>query len=170
MRKRAPTQYPGRNQQQWRVAKEQACARFDEGHSVQAVADALHVSYEAVRVWRHKWQQGGVEAACAQKPLGAPPRLSREQLAQLEQALLDGPAACGYHTELWTLARIAALIKKLFAVSYHPSHVFRVLQAMNWSCQKPTRQANERNEAAIRKWLDEDWPRIKKGPKPTARP
>jgi len=151
------------------VAKEQACRRFDEGHSVRAVADALHVSYEAVRVWQRRWQQGGVEAACAQKPLGAPPRLCQEQLAQLEQALLDGPAACGYQTELWTLARIAALIKKRFGVSYHPSHVFRVLQAMKWSCQKPTRQAKERNEAAIHRWLHEDWPRIKKGPRPTAR-
>ena len=151
------------------MAKEQACRRFDEGHSVRAVADALHVSYEAVRVWQRRWQQGGVEAACAQKPLGAPPRLCQEQLAQLEQALLDGPAACGYQTELWTLARIAALIKKRFGVSYHPSHVFRVLQAMKWSCQKPTRQAKERNEAAIHRWLHEDWPRIKKGPRPTAR-
>jgi transposase len=170
MNKRAPTQYPRRTQQQWRVAKEEACARFAQGHSVQAVAEALHVSYEAVRVWWHKWQQGGVEAACAQRTLGAPPRLGQEQLAQLEQALLDGPAACGYQTELWTLARIALLIKQRFGVSYHPSHVFRILQAMNWSCQKPTRQAKERNEAAIQKWLKEDWPRIKKGLKPPVRP
>lgn len=49
MNERRPTQYPLSTQQQWRVAKEQACARFDEGHSAQAVADALPVSYEAVR-------------------------------------------------------------------------------------------------------------------------
>ena len=170
MNKRAPTQYPRRTQQQWLLAKERACTRFADGQSLQAVAEALHVSYEAVRVWRHKWQQGGVEAACAQKPLGALSRLSPEQLAQLEQALLDGPSAAGYQTELWTLARIAVLIKQRFGVSYHPSHVFRVLQAMNWSCQKPTRQAKERNEAAIQKWVNEDWPRIKKGLKSTARP
>ena len=149
--------------------KEDACERFAQGESIRLISEALHVSYEAVRVWRQKWQEGGVEAACAQKPLGAPRRLSQAQLAELEQALLDGPAAFGYQTELWTLARIAALIKKLFSVSYHPSHVYRVLQAMNWSCQKPTRQAKERNEAAIEKWLTEDWPRIKKGLKPTAR-
>ena len=170
MRKRTPTTYPKRTQQQWRVAKEQACRMFAEGRSIQAVADVLHVSYEAVRVWHHKWTQGGVQAACAQKPLGAPPKLSEEQLTRLEEALLDGPATWGYKTELWTLERIAVLIKKLFGVAYHPSHVFRVLRAMGWSCQKPTRQAHERDEAAIARWLKDDWPRIKRGPNATARP
>jgi transposase len=163
MRKRAPTQYPRRSQQQWRVAKEQACTRFAAGQSIQAVADALHVSYEAVRVWLHKWQQGGAEAACAQAPLGAKPRLSPEQLGQLETALLEGPVRWGHQTQLWTLARIADLIYKLFGVRYHPSHVFKLLGRMGWSCQRPTRQAKERNEAAIAQWLREDWPRIKKG-------
>jgi len=170
MRKRAPTSYPKRTPQQWREVKEQACSRFANGEPLDDIASILHVSYEAVRVWRHKWEQGGVEAACAQAPLGAKPRLSPQQLVALGDALLLGPAPWGYQTELWTLERIAALIRQLFGVSYHPSHVFRVLRAMGWSCQKPTRQAKERNEAAIHKWLHEDWPRIKKGLKPTARP
>lgn len=166
MRKRAPTHYPRRSQQQWRVAKEQACTRFAAGQSIQAVADALHVSYEAVRVWFHKWQQGGAEAACAQAPLGAKPKLSPEQLDQLERALLEGPVRWGHQTQLWTLARIADLIYKLFGVRYHPSHVFKLLGRMGWSCQRPTRQAKERDEAAIAQWLREDWPRIKKGHRP----
>jgi transposase len=71
---------------------------------------------------------------------------------------------------LWTLARIADLIDKLFGVRYHPSHVFKLLGRMGWSCQRPTRQAKERDEAAIEQWLRRDWPRIKKGQKPTAPP
>ena len=130
------------------------------------VAEAQHVSYEAVRVWFHKWQAGGAEAACAQQPLGARPRLSKEQLAELEAALLAGPSHWGHKTELWTLARIADLVHKLFGVRYHPSHVFKLLRGMGWSCQRPTRQAKERDEAAIEQWLREDWPRVKKGHKP----
>jgi len=166
METRARTQYPKRSQEQWRALKEDAVARFAEGQSIGAVAEAWHVSYEAVRVWLHKWQQGGAEAACGQAPLGAKPRLSREQLDQLEAALLQGPVRWGYKTELWTLARIAALIHQLFGVRYHPSHVFKLLRGMGWSCQRPTRQAKERNEAAVEQWLREDWPRIKKGHKP----
>jgi transposase len=170
MTKRTSSQYPKRTPQQWQTLKREAVARFAEGQRIGAIAQELHVSYEAVRVWRHKWQAGGAEAALAQQPLGAKPRLSKEQLTELEAALLQGPTPWGYQTELWTLARIATLIRQLFGVRYHPSHVFKVLRAMHWSCQKPTRQAQERDEAAIEKWLAEDWPRIKKGLKSTVRP
>jgi transposase len=163
---RARTEYPKRSQAQWQALKQEAVGRFDQGQDIGEIAAALHVSYEAVRVWFHKWQQGGAEAACAQVPLGAKPRLSPEQLEQLGAALLEGPVRWGYKTELWTLARIADLIHQLFGVRYHPSHVFKLLRSMGWSCQRPTRQAKERNEAAIEQWLREDWPRIKKGHRP----
>ena len=168
MTKRARTHYPRRRPEQWQALKEEAVRRFAEGQRIAAIAAALQVSPEAVRVWFHKWQEGGAEGACAQKPLGAKPRLSPEQLAQLERALLAGPSQWGYQTELWTLERIAALIQKLFAVRYHPSHVFKILGRLGWSCQRPGRQAKERNEGAIEQWLREDWPRIKKGRKSTA--
>ena len=168
MAKRARTHYSRRSPAQWRALKEEAVRRFAEGQRLAAIAAALQVSPEAVRVWFHKWQEGGAEAACAQKPLGAKPRLSPEQLAQLETALLAGPRQGGYQTELWTLERIAALIQKLLAVRYHPSHVFKILGRLGWSCQRPARQAKERQEAAIEQWLREDWPRIKKGRKSTA--
>jgi transposase len=166
MTRRARSQYPRRSQAQWRALKEEAVARFAEGQSIGVVAEALHVSYEAVRVWFHKWQAGGAEAACAQARLGAKPRLSPEQLDRLQTALLEGPVRWGHKTELWTLARIADLIHQLFGVRYHPSHVYKLLRGMGWSCQRPTRQAKERDEAAITQWLREDWPRVKKGHKP----
>jgi transposase len=79
--------------------------------------------------------------------------------AELER----GPQAHGYHTELWTLQRIADLIRKLFGVRYHPGHVHRLLGALGFSCQKPEVRAKERDEAAIQRWLREDWPALKKG-------
>ena len=156
MRKRARSQYPKRTPEQWLSLKEDAVARFGEGHSVRAVAEALNGSNEAVRVWFKKWQQGGAEAVCVQKPYGPKPRLSAEQLEQLQDALLRGPTHWGYKTQLWTLERITKLIAKLFNVQYHPSHVFKILRGVGWSCQRPTRQAKERNEAAIEQWLAED--------------
>lgn len=168
MRKRAPTSYPKRTPQQWLEIKKQACARFAKGECIRDIADALHVSYDAVRVWRRQWQHDGSAAVCSHASPGAKPRLSPEQLQQLGEALLLGPAHWGYRTELWTLARIAALIKQLFGVAYHPSHVFKVLRGMGWSCQKPAREAKERDAEAIARWLADDWPRLKKGRKPTA--
>jgi len=75
-----------------------------------------------------------------------------------------GPRHHGYPTELWTLQRVAEVIAVHFGVQYHRGHVWKILRAMAWSCQKPERRARERDEQAIRRWRQEDWPRIKKRP------
>src|SRR4029450_5819044 len=72
------------------------------------------------------------------------------------------PLRAAYRTDLWTLPRVADLIHQQFGVRYHPAHVWKVLTALGWSCQKPERRAVERDEAAIARWTREDWPRIKK--------
>jgi len=79
--------------------------------------------------------------------------------------LLRGAHAHGYPTELWTLKRVAELIRKRFGVQYDPSGVWHVLRNMGWSCQKPERRARERDDEAIARWRKKDWPRIKKSPK-----
>lgn len=160
---RTPSGYPKRSAAEWETVRLEAAARFAQGERVCDVARALHASPQAVRVWRRDWREGGAEALRSRGPRGRPRKLSAEQLQALEAELLKGPRAQGYETELWTLERIAKLIRKLFGVSYHPGHVFKVLRGMGWSCQRPTRRAKERDEAAIRAWLTHKWPRIKRG-------
>jgi len=90
--------------------------------------------------------------------------VSEEQRHAIEQALLDGPTAFGFSTELWTLPRVADVIQRTTGVVYHPGHVWRVLRQLGWSLQKPTTRARERDEAAIRGWVRQTWPRVKKTP------
>jgi len=93
---------------------------------------------------------------------GRKPRLDRRQWVRIEAALLRGPTAHGFATNLWTLPRIAAVIARLTGVRYHPAHVWRLLQGLHWSLQRPARQARERDEAAIRQWRRQRWPQVKK--------
>ncbi len=93
---------------------------------------------------------------------GRPPRLSEAQKRALVKQLVQGPLKAGYRTDVWTLGRIAAVIHQEFGIRYHPSHVWKVLTALGWSCQKPERRAVERDEAAIARWKLDEWPRIKK--------
>jgi len=160
---RTPTRYPKGSRSEWQQVRQRAVERFVAGERPRQIAPTLGVSYEAVRLWYHRWREGDATLR-ADKPRGRPARRTSEQLEQLKQELLRGPTAHGYRTELWTLKRIAAVIKQLFGVSYHESHVFKILRALGWTCQKPQRRAKERNEARIQQWLAEDWPRIKKGP------
>jgi transposase len=142
--------------------RRQAIALFDTDLSNAEIGRRLGVSRPTVSQWRKRYRLQGA-AALQLAPCGPQPRLNAQQLAQIAQALLQGPQAHGYPTQLWTLERIAALIEKQTGVTYHPGHVWYVLQRMNWSCQKPQTKAKERDEATMAHWIEVDWPRIKKG-------
>ncbi len=126
------------------------------------IARRLKVSRAAVRQWYVAWKRKGREGLEAAGRLGRKPRLTKAGIARVRNALLRGPTACGYHTDVWTLERIARLIRQTVRVSYHPSHVWKVLAAMGWSCQKPETRARERDERAIQRWREVTWPRIQK--------
>ncbi len=140
----------------------QAARLFGRGRSQAAVARELHVSRATAHRWYHAWQAEGRRALKAVGRAGRKPRLDRQQLARVEAALLKGPAAHCFATDLWTLPRIAAVIARLTGVRYHPAHVWRILRGLNWSLQRPARQARERDEALIRQWRRQRWPRVKK--------
>ena len=73
----------------------------------------------------------------------------------------QGPLACGYRTDLWTLKRVAEVIHKTFRVHYRIKAVCHLLHEMGWSCQKPEKRAYERNEKAIKHWKRYVWPHIR---------
>jgi transposase len=57
---------------------------------------------------------------------------------------------------------VAEVIQRSFGIRYHPNHIWRVLQGLGWSCQKPERRARERDEETIERWKKRRWPAIKK--------
>jgi transposase len=95
---------------------------------------------------------------------GRKSRLQAADLRRLAELLRRGPEALGYETPLWTCWRVAHLIESEFQVQYHPGHVWKILDGLGWSCQRPVGRARERNEAAIRQWKQTQWPAIKKKP------
>mgnify|MGYP006266681631 CR=1 FL=1 len=159
---RAPNRFPKRQPSEWQQLKQVAVTHFAAGERPAAVARALNIAHETARRWYQHWRVA--QAPLPQRPRGPVPRLGPAQLAHLQRELQRGPRAHGYATELWTLERIADLIHRLFGVRHHPSRVYQLLHALNWSCQKPELRAKERDEAAIQRWVHEDWPALKKGP------
>jgi transposase len=92
------------------------------------------------------------------------PRLLPDQLAVIEKELLRGAVAHGYSADLWTLQRVAKLISSLTGVDYHIGHVWKILRKMEWSLQRPTLRAKERDDAKIQQWKEETWTEAKKKP------
>jgi transposase len=96
---------------------------------------------------------------------GRPHKLSGEKRKRLAGMLMEGATAYGYSTDLWTGPRVVDLIRRRFRVSYHANHISRLLRSLGFSPQKPERRARERDEVAIRTWVRDQWPRVKKTPR-----
>jgi transposase len=139
-------------------------ALLQQGLSLREVARRVQASVSSVSQWREAWRQGG-EAALAPKPvLGAPRQLTDQQRTPLLPLLIQGVRAHGFANELWTLKRMAAVIQVHFGVRYHPSHVWKLLRRVAWSCQGPDRRAMPRGEQAMAHGQHDKWPAIKKSP------
>jgi transposase len=119
---------------------------FAAGVHQAEVARQFGVTRQAVNGWHERWQAGGPDALRSRGPTGPTPRLSDDQLAAVEQALLKGATANGFVGELWTLERIALVIERLTSVVHHPGHGCAILHhRLGWSVQRPNRRAAERD-------------------------
>jgi len=134
------------------------------------IARRVKVCRQTVSRWAAEYRQGGREALKKAGRAGRKPELTPADLVELGKLLQQGPEALGYETPLWTCDRVAHLIESQFEVEYHPGHVWKILDGLGWSCQRPEGRARERNEAAIRHWRQVEWPAIKKKPKPRGGP
>ena len=160
-----------RHRQQLQARRLRAAELFAAGIHPAEVARQLGVSRQSASTWQQRWKAGGSGALQSRGPTGPTPRLSDQELARVEQALLEGAGSHGFQGELWTLERIAEVIWRLCGVRHHPAHVWALLRyRMGWSVQRPRRQAAERDQAAIDQWVKLDWPRIKKTPDAATRP
>ena len=137
---------------------------FEEDVTPAEIARQVGVSHQIVSDWRNAWRRSGRDGLRSAGRAGRLPKLSREQLGQVEVELAKGAEANGYPNDLWTLKRVSEVIERLTGVSYHPARVWYILRhGLKWSWQRPARRASERNEAAIHQWVKRRWPAVKKG-------
>ena len=155
---------PAGNPKSLQRRRERAMQMLKDGYQPYEVAAQLKVDRRSVRRWRAACRQQGAQALQAKPTPGRPSKLSDQEKDELEKLLLNGAVAAGFPTDLWTCARIAQAIEARFGVRYHIDHIGRVMRALGWSPQKPTRRALERDETAIATWVKADWPRVKKTP------
>ena len=139
-----------------------ALALLKEGLQPVDVARRVGADRRSVRRWKAAARAQGEAGVRAKPAPGRPPKLQTKHRAKLEALLLKGAQAAGYHSDLWTCPRVAEMIERRFGVCYHVDHIGRLLHDLGWSPQKPARRAIERDEQAIRRWVHEDWPRVKK--------
>ena len=143
----------------WRAGRrKRALELHAQGWSQRRIVRALGVSQAAVS----RWLASGRWLGRAPERRGVKPRLMTKSLCLLPDLLSHGAEVWGFRGELWTCARVAAVIQEEFGVLYSRSHVARLLKTLQWTPQRPIERASQRDEAAIEAWRTVRWPLLKK--------
>jgi len=122
----------------------------------------LDVSEGAVSQWLKTATEEGEKSLQAGPHTGRTPELTFVQKQQIPDFLSHGAEAYGFRGAVWTCSRIRKIIEWEFGVSYHKSHVARLLKDLKWTPQMPVERAVQRNELAIAQWRSEVWIEMKK--------
>lgn len=137
---------------------------LQKGKAPAEVAKTVGAPRQTVYRWLGVLREQGLDGLRVMSRGGRPSLMSNDQVEELREALLAGPMANGYGTDLWTLKRVRLLIEKRFGIPYSDVNVWRILGSMGFSSQKPEKRAIERNEEAVAKWKRRDLPALKKKP------
>jgi len=148
-----------RTAQEFENRRRLAVDRVNAGYAQTQVARILKVS---ARRWIRAFRAGGDDALQAKPRPGRARKLTPQQAATVLGWFRQSPKDFGFATELWTARRVAQLIRQHFGVSMNHRYLNAWLTARGITPQKPQRQARERDQAEIERWLREDWPRIQK--------
>ena len=119
--------------------------------------------------WLKKYDTSGLESLSSTKAKGPQSKLSNKQKQQLGKYLLKNPSQLKFEFALWTVKMIVQLIADRFNVSYSDVQVGRILKAIGFSKQKPLQRAYEQDPEKVGRWLNEEYPSIKKEAKKESR-
>src|SRR5271167_1067360 len=139
----------------------EAADMIEAGAKDPEIARRFRVSRMSANRWRRALAAGGREALASKGAGGAKCKLTPAQVTELEAVLDEGPAACGYADQCWTLARVTDLAWRRFGVEYTLAGTAVLLHRLGWSVQVPARRAAERDEEKIARWREETWPVVK---------
>jgi transposase len=121
------------------------------------------VARGTVSRWMGLVERAGRRALKARRR-GRPPvsRLAPHQAATTVRYIVGGcPDQLSLPFALWTREAVQALLSRKFDLEVSVWTVGRYLRAWGLTPQKPVRRAYEQNPAAVRKWLEEEYPAIR---------
>jgi transposase len=133
-----------------------------KGWKQREIAIALDVDEGTVSRWLKTSRVEGKKGLQSRPHVGRPPRLTVTEKRLLPGFLSHGAESYGFRGAVWTCSRVGQVIEKEFGVTYHRSHVARLLKELHWTPQQPIERATQRDEVEIARWRAEIWLEMKK--------
>jgi transposase len=136
---------------------------IQKGMSQSEAARVFGTSRQAVNGWVAKVRGGGLRSLRARRR-GRPrvSRLAPHQAATTVRLILGRcPDQLKLPFALWTRAAVQHLLRERFDLEVSVWTVGRYLKRWGFTPQKPVRKAFEQDPEAVRRWLEEEYPRIR---------
>jgi transposase len=127
-------------------------------------ARTFGVSRSSVWNWRKRVELGNIRSLKS-KPRGRPrrSRLAGHEAATTVRTISDRcPDQLKLPFALWTRAAVQQLLAERFDLHVSERTVGRYLAHWGLTPQKPLRRAYERDPQAVKRWLDEEYPAIRR--------
>lgn len=133
------------------------------GESPEIVAKVLCVNRTTIYDWLALYRSGGWDALKAGKRGGRKPKLDGKMLKWVYATVTMGnPLQFKFAFALWTRQMIAVLIQKKYGIKLSKTSVGRLLDQLGLTAQRPLWRAYQQNPEAVDRWLEEEFPAIKR--------
>jgi transposase len=141
--------------------RKRAVAQVQAGESPEVVARVFGVSRQAVYGWLARYRQGGWGALDARKRGGRPSKLDAKAPRWIYRTVTGkSPMQLQFRFALWTAGMVATLIRQRFGLQLSRSSVSRLLGQLGLSAQRPLWRAYQQDPAKVKRWLQEEYPKI----------
>ena len=143
--------------------RKRAVARVQAGEMPTAVARVLGVHDRTIFRWLAKYRNGGWHNLDAKKRGGRPSKLDGKSLKWVYNTVtMKSPLQLKFPFALWTSTMIRELIHRRYGIKLSRSSVCRLLGQLGLSAQRPLWRAYQQNPELIQKWIDEEYPKIRR--------
>ena len=133
-------------------------------HSNNDIATMVGLSKAGVCLIWKKYREGGAKAILLKKRgRRSEKKLMPKEARQVRTWIIDTmPEQLKLPYALWTREAVGKLMYDRFGVDVSKWTVGRYLRDWGFTSQKPIYRAYEQNSEEVRRWLEEEYPRIKK--------
>jgi len=112
----------------------------------------------------HAYERGGWSAVTvgpSGRPVGSGRQLTPEQEKRIQQLIQDRtPDQLKLAYALWTRQAVSELIEALYGVRLTVRNMGKYLKRWGFTPQRPLKKAYEQSPEAVRKWVNEEYPKI----------
>jgi len=138
----------------------------EKGMSNKEVAEIVGISYQTTSQYYSNYKKYG-EASFKVKHAGRPKNVGKKLDPQQEKKIIrllvdKTPKQLQFKFALWTREAVRQLIKQEIGIELPISTVGEYLRRWQFTSKKPIKRAYERKDAQTKKWLEEEYPQIKK--------